>query len=74
MEQEQATRTTRLLTIHEVMERLRLSEAKTRRLVVRGDIRSVKIDASRRVPEDAIDEYIATLVAEEAARRAGSAA
>jgi excisionase family DNA binding protein len=70
---EQAARTIQLLTVPEVAERLRLSEAKVWILVGRGDLRSVKIDKSRRIPDDALGEYFAQLAAEEQARRAGAA-
>jgi excisionase family DNA binding protein len=77
MEQEQAAgsgTTIQLLTVPEVATRLRVSEAKVWQLLQRGLLRSVKIDTSRRIPEDAVAEYVASLVADEAARRAGSAA
>jgi excisionase family DNA binding protein len=63
-----------LLTVPEVATRLRVCEAKVWQLLQRGLLRSVKIDTSRRIPEDAVAEYVASLVADEAARRAGSAA
>jgi excisionase family DNA binding protein len=71
---EQAARTIQLLTVPEAAARLRVSEAKVWTLVGRGDLHSVKIDASRRIPEDALAEYVAQLAAEEErARRAGAA-
>ncbi len=63
-----------LLTVPEVAGRLRVSTAKVWQLLQRGELRSLKIDASRRIPSDAIDEYIASLAEAEQARRAGSAA
>jgi excisionase family DNA binding protein len=70
----QAADTVQLLTVPQAAKRLAVSTAKVWILLSRGDLRSVKIDASRRVPEDALREYVAKLAAEEQARRAGSAA
>ncbi len=68
------TRSVRLLTVPQVAEILNVSEPKVWQLVGRGKIRSLKIDTSRRVTPQAVDEYIASLVADEQARQAGSAA
>jgi excisionase family DNA binding protein len=70
---EQPARTIQLLTVPQAAKRLAVSEAKAWILVGRGDLRSVKIDASRRIPEDALAEYVAGLADEERARRAGAA-
>jgi excisionase family DNA binding protein len=50
-----------LLTVPQVAEALNLSKAKIWALVSSGRIRSVKIDASRRVPVEAVDEFVASL-------------
>src|SRR5690242_4704031 len=55
-------RSVQLLTVPEVAGRLRVSEAKVWQLLSSGRLRSVKIDTSRRIPEDAVAEYIASLV------------
>lgn len=51
----------RLLTIPEVARRLALGEAKTWEMVADGTLESVKIDRARRVPDTAVDAYIAKL-------------
>ncbi len=55
-----------LLTVPEAAERLSLGRAKTWELVRTGRLRSVKIDWSRRVPVEAIAEFIDALAAEQA--------
>jgi excisionase family DNA binding protein len=69
----QPARTIKLLTVPEAAERLRVSPAKVWALVGRGELDSLKIDASRRIPEDAVDEFITRKLADESARRAGAA-
>lgn len=71
---EQPARTVRLLKAPEVADRLNVSEAKVWKLLSRGELDSLKIDFSRLIPETAVDEFIARKLAEEQARRAGSAA
>jgi excisionase family DNA binding protein len=56
----------RLLTIPEAAERLRLSDAKTWQLTRTGELRSIKIGWARRVPAEAVGEYIDRLAAEQA--------
>jgi hypothetical protein len=68
------TGTVRLYTARELTEVLRLSEAKVWSLLGKGVIDSIKIDSSRRVTQQALDDYIDRLAAEEKARREGSAA
>ena len=63
-----------LLTTSQAAARLGLGETKTKELISTGQIRSVKIDWSRRVPEDAVDEYIARLDAEQNGELAGQPA
>jgi excisionase family DNA binding protein len=72
---EEPARTIRLYTVKELAEEVfNLSEAKIWELVRTGRIESFKIDSSRRITQDAVEKFIASLVAEEADRRAGSAA
>jgi excisionase family DNA binding protein len=50
-----------LLTVPEVAERLRLSRSKIYILMSRGDIASVNIDRARRIPDEALRDFIARL-------------
>lgn len=50
-----------LLTIGDVAAALRWSRSKTYRLVARGDIRSVRVDGSRRIKVRDLEEYVAAL-------------
>ncbi|MDX6310290.1 MAG: hypothetical protein QOI06_3336 [Nocardioidaceae bacterium] len=50
-----------LLRIAEVMERLALSQTKVYELMSGGELRSVKVGRSRRVPSDELDRFIANL-------------
>jgi len=52
---------TKLLSRADVMERLTVSESVLTRLLARGDLRSVKLGGRRLIPEDALEDYIATL-------------
>jgi excisionase family DNA binding protein len=54
-----------LLTVPEAAEALGLGQAKTWQLVHSGRLRSVKIDWSRRVPVEAVREFIEQLAAEQ---------
>jgi excisionase family DNA binding protein len=74
MKQEDTARTIQLYTAPEVADRLRVSVAKVWVLISSGRLRSLKIDSSRRIPEDALAEYVADRAAEERVRRAGSSA
>jgi excisionase family DNA binding protein len=68
-------RNIQLLKIPEVAARLSLSVTKVWQMVYSGELDSLKIDSSRRIPDYTVDEYIARgVAAEEQARRAGSAA
>ena len=51
----------RLLKIEEVAERLSLGRTKTYDLVISGELPSVRIGRSRRVPVDALEEFIQRL-------------
>jgi excisionase family DNA binding protein len=55
-----------LLSITEAGEALRLGETKVKQLVARGELLSVKIGKSRRIPVTAVREYVARLVNESA--------
>lgn len=59
----EATRVIQMLTINEVADSLRVSRAKVENLIYSGRLRSVKIDRSRRVPQDALAEFQASLPA-----------
>lgn len=63
----------RLLTDREAADRLRLGLTKTRELIKSGELRSIKIDWARRIPEEAIGEYIDRLAAEQGASERVSA-
>jgi excisionase family DNA binding protein len=71
---EQPARNIRLLTVPEAAECLGVSEAKGWQLIARGQLRSLKIDHSRRVSREAIADYIREREAAEQTRQAGSAA
>lgn len=50
-----------LMTIPEVMQRLKIGRTLTYRLISSGELRSVKVGRTRRVPFSALDDYITTL-------------
>ena len=50
-----------LLKIPEVMERLAVGQTKVYELMSTGELRSVKVGRSRRVPSDDLDRFMATL-------------
>lgn len=58
---------TELLTIPEVMVRLRLSRAKVYELIATGELASVKIGRCRRVVPSALVDYIGALTADQVA-------
>jgi excisionase family DNA binding protein len=47
-----------LLTMAEAAERLRLGKTIIQQLVLRGELRSIKIGAARRIPVKALDEFV----------------
>ena len=47
-----------LLTVEEVAYALQICRTNTYHLIGTGQIKSVKIGRSRRIPRDAIDEYV----------------
>lgn len=55
----------RLYTVQEAKNQLSLGLTKTRDLISSGELRSVKIGRARRVPADAIDEYVRRLDAQQ---------
>lgn len=56
-----------LLTVEEAAEMLSISRSKLYQLIGSGVVRSIRIDGSRRVPVEALEEYVSRRVAEEAA-------
>ena len=53
-----------LLSIPEAGEALHLGETKVKQLVARGELLSVKIGKSRRIPVSAVRDYVARLVSQ----------
>ena len=56
-----------LLTVPEAAEALAISRSKLYELFAAGLVRSVRIDGSRRVPIEALENYVAHLIDQEAA-------
>jgi excisionase family DNA binding protein len=54
-----------LLTVPEAAEALAISRSKLYELLAAGLVRSVRIDGSRRVPVEALEAYVATLIDQE---------
>jgi excisionase family DNA binding protein len=54
-----------LLTVPEAAEALAISRSKLYELIAAGLVRSVRIDGSRRVPVEALETYVATLLDQE---------
>ncbi|MHB1597127.1 MAG: helix-turn-helix domain-containing protein [Streptosporangiaceae bacterium] len=50
-----------LLTVEEAARRLRVGRTIAYRLIASGDLESVKVGRSRRVPAECLSEYVATL-------------
>ena len=55
-----------LLTVPEAAAALSISRSKLYELLTAGLVRSVRIDGSRRVPLQALEAYVAYLIAQEA--------
>ncbi|WP_021599529.1 helix-turn-helix domain-containing protein [Actinomadura welshii] len=55
-----------LLTVPEAAEALAISRSKLYELLASGAIRSVRIDGSRRVPLNALNDYVNALMEEAA--------
>ncbi len=56
-----------LLSIPQAGEALHLGETKVKQLVARGELLSVKIGKSRRIPVSAVRDYVAQLVSQSSA-------
>jgi excisionase family DNA binding protein len=56
-----ATGDRRLYRVREAAVMLGLGPTKTWELIARGELESVKIDGARRVPDEAIDDYVKRL-------------
>jgi excisionase family DNA binding protein len=54
-----------LLTVPEAAEALAISRSKLYELLAAGLVRSVRIDGSRRVPVEALETYVASLLDQE---------
>ena len=54
-----------LLTVPEAAEALAISRSKLYELIAAGLVRSVRIDGSRRIPVEALETYVATLLDQE---------
>ena len=54
-----------LLTVSEAAEALAISRSKLYELFAAGLVRSVRIDGSRRVPVEALENYVAGLLDQE---------
>jgi len=61
-----------LLSIPEAGEALHLGETKVKELVARGELLSVKIGKSRRIPAAAVQEFVERLVSEAASQAVAS--
>ncbi|MFF4242610.1 helix-turn-helix domain-containing protein [Actinomadura geliboluensis] len=55
-----------LLTVPEAAKALAISRSKLYELLASGSLRSVRIDGSRRIPLNALNDYINTLMEEAA--------
>jgi excisionase family DNA binding protein len=55
-----------LLTVPEAAKALAISRSKLYELLASGALRSVRIDGSRRIPLDALSDYVNTLMEEAA--------
>jgi excisionase family DNA binding protein len=60
-----------LLTVEEAAERLRLGRTFVYRLIMSGELESVKVGRLRRVPAECLPEYVAAL---RGTRKAGGSA
>jgi excisionase family DNA binding protein len=63
-----------LLTVEEAAERLRLGRTLVYRLIMSGDLESVKVGRLRRVPAECLPEYVAALRAGKPTTKDSSAA
>lgn len=53
-----------LLTTSEAADQLRISRARLYKWIMSGELKSCKVGAQRRVPQWALDEFVARLMAE----------
>lgn len=65
-----ATEPAILLTVEEAAQRLRIGRTKMYSLISTGEVKSVTIGTSRRVPAEALTEYVSALVAIDQTARA----
>ena len=56
-----------LLTVPETAEALAISRSKLYELLASGEIASIRIDGSRRIPLTALEQYVCRLLAERTA-------
>lgn len=63
-----------LYPVREAAQQLGMSVSYTRNLIMSGQLRSVKIGHARRIPADALHEYVQRLDAEQNGDSAGVAA
>jgi len=56
----------RLLTVDEAAERLGIGRSHAYVYLLRGDLESIKLGRSRRVPAEAVDDFIRKLRAQQA--------
>jgi excisionase family DNA binding protein len=61
-----------LLTVPEAAASLAISRSKLYELLAAGVVRSVRIDGSRRIPVEALETYVASLLEERSADAAAS--
>ena len=61
-----------LLTVPEAAAALAISRSKLYELLAAGVVRSVRIDGSRRIPVKALEDYVASLLEEEASADAAA--
>lgn len=55
----------RLLTVEQFADRIAVSRATAYRLVGTGELRSLKVGRCRRIPAEAVEEFVARLAAEQ---------
>ena len=56
---------TRLYTVPEAMEQMRVGRTLMYRLIRTGALKSVKVGGARRIPATALDEFIQSLLVQE---------
>ncbi len=61
-----------LVSVEEAARRLGMGRSYTYQLVLRGEIDSVKLGRSRRVPVQALEEYVGKLAEEQAQGEGGA--